>query len=319
MPAPAQKAKGTLLSRSRLRSILRRLSEVSLAVFRLVLIIGISYIILFPILTKLSSSFMARKDLVDQTVKWIPKNFTLDNYRMAVQTLRFPTVFKNSAFLSLLVSILQLCSSTLVGYGLARFDFRGKGLVFGAAIFTLVVPPQMIMVPLYLNWRFFDLYGLIPGQGIKLLGTYWPFVLTSITGTGLRNGLFILVMRQFFRGMPKNLEEAAYVDGASPLMAFFRVMLPGATSAAVVVFLFAFVWQWNDSFLTTLYLDSNFLPVALGNLTRTLARELEMNHPQYFSLIVNAGSLLMIAPVLVIYGLLQRYFVESIERTGLVG
>ena len=138
MLASAQKTKGTVLSRPRLRSILRRLSEVSLGVFRSVLIIGISYIILFPILTKISSSFMARKDLVDQTVKWIPKNFTLDNYRMAIQTLRFPTVFRNSALLSLGVSILQLCSSTLVGYGLARFEFKGKGLVFGAAIFTLV-------------------------------------------------------------------------------------------------------------------------------------------------------------------------------------
>lgn len=287
--------------------------------FRITLIIGISYIILFPILMKISSSFMSRRDLVDQTVKWIPKRFTLDNYRMAIDMLKFPMVFRNSLQLSVLVSILQLCSSILVGYGLARFNFKGKSLVFGAAVFTLVVPPQMIMVPLYLNWRFFDLFGLLPNGGFNLLGTYWPFLLTSISGTGLRNGLFILVMRQFFRGMPKNLEEAAYVDGASPLMAFFGVMLPSVTPAAVVVFLFAFVWQWNDSFLTTLYLNADFLPVALGNLSRTLAKELEMNHPQYFSLIVNAGSMMMILPVLVLYAFLQRYFVESIERTGLVG
>jgi multiple sugar transport system permease protein len=319
MLAPDAESKRRAGSLSQLRGSWRRWSQVMFAIFRLVLIIGISYIILFPILMKISSSFMGRRDLVDQTVKWIPKHLTLDNYRLAISTLKFGTVFKNSLQLSVVVSILQLCSSMLVGYGLARFEFRGKSLIFAAAIFTLVVPPQMMMVPLYLNWRFFNLFGIIPGKGFNLLGSYWPFMLTSITGTGLRNGLFILVMRQFFRGMPKNLEEAAYVDGASPLMAFFRVMLPNATPAAVVVFLFAFVWQWNDSFLTTLYLNSDYLPVALGNLTRTLARQLEMNHPQYFSLVTNAGSMLMILPVLVLYAFLQRYFVESIERTGLVG
>lgn len=319
MLAPTERRIDRVLSSANMQHIVRRVGQVLYVIFRFALIVGISYIILFPVLMKISSSFMSRRDLVDQTVKWIPKRFTLDNYRMAISTLRFPTVFKNSLILSLIVSVLQLCSSILVGYGLARFDFRGKSLVFAAAVFTLVVPPQMIMVPLYLNWRFFNLFGLIPNKGFNLLGTYWPFVLTSITGTGLRNGLFILVMRQFFRGMPKDLEEAAYVDGASPLTAFFRVMLPNATSAAVVVFLFAFVWQWNDSFLTTLYLNSDFLPVALGNLSRTLAKELEMNHPQYFSLVVNAGSMLMILPVLILYAFLQRYFVESIERTGLIG
>ncbi|MFY9423280.1 MAG: carbohydrate ABC transporter permease [Bacillota bacterium] len=319
MSASAESRVGKALSTSRFRHASHRVSQVLLVIFRAALIIGISYIILFPILMKVSSSFMSRRDLVDQTVKWIPKRPTWDNYRLAFEMLKFPTVFRNSLQLSVIVSILQLCSSILVGYGLARFDFKGKNLIFAAAVFTLVVPPQMIMVPLYLNWRFFDLFGLLPDKGYNLLGTYWPFVLTSITGTGLRNGLFILVMRQFFRGMPKDLEEAAYVDGASPLMTFFRVMLPNVKPAAVVVFLFAFVWQWNDSFLTTLYLDSNFMPVALANLSRTLAKELEMNHPQYFSLVVNAGSLMMILPVLILYAFLQRYFVESIERTGLIG
>ena len=162
-----------------------------------------------------------------------------------------------------MVAVLQLASTTLVGYGLARFEFRGKKLIMAAAIFTLIVPPQMMMVPLYLNWRFFDFFGLLKGGGLNLMGSYWPFLLTALTGTGLRNGLYILVMRQFFAGMPRNLEEAAYVDGAGPLTTFFRVMLPGAVPAMVIVFLFGFVWQWNDSFLTTLYLDSNFLPVAL--------------------------------------------------------
>ncbi|NLJ73853.1 MAG: carbohydrate ABC transporter permease [Firmicutes bacterium] len=308
-----------ILTKERRRAVGYKASNVAFRVFRFVLILGISYIILFPVLSKISSSFMPMRDLADQTVKWIPKHPTLDNYRLAIEVMNFPKTFFNSLFLSFLVSLLSLISSTVVGYGLARFDFKGKNLILAAAIFTLVVPPQMIMVPLYLNWRFFDIFGLIPGKGFNLLGTYWPFILTSITGTGLRNGLFILVMRQFFAGMPRNLEEAAYVDGAGPIRTFVTIMLPGAKASMVTVFLFAFVWQWNDSFLTTLYLDNNFLPVALVNLSRTLAEYLAMNDVQYFSLITNAASMLMIAPLLFMYAVLQQYFVESIERTGLVG
>ncbi|NLM53639.1 MAG: carbohydrate ABC transporter permease [Firmicutes bacterium] len=308
-----------VLTRERRLVLRHRMGSFLFAVFRTVLILGIAYIILFPVLSKLSSSFMSKRDLIDQTVRYVPKHPTWDNYRFAMEVMNFWRVFTNSLLLSVVVATLQLVSSTLVGYGLARFEFRGRNLILAAAIFTLVVPPQMMMVPLYLNWRFFNIYGLLPGQGLNLLNSPWPFILTAITGTGLRNGLFILVMRQFFTGIPRSLEEAAYVDGAGPLRTFIQVMLPSAVPSMVVVFLFGFVWQWNDSFLTTLYLDHNFLPVALSNITTRLAQYFEMTDPQYFSFMVNAGSMLMIAPLLIMYTVLQRYFVESIERTGLVG
>ncbi len=308
-----------IVSRERRLALKHKLGSFLFSVFRTVLILGIAYIILYPVLSKLSSSFMSRRDLIDQTVKYIPKRPTLDNYRFAMEVMNFSKTFTNSLLLSVVVATLQLVSSTFVGYGLARFRFKGRNLVLAAAIFTLIVPPQMMMVPLYLNWRFFNIYGLIPGQGFNLLNSPWPFILTALTGTGLRNGLFILVMRQFFAGMPSSLEEAAYVDGAGPLRTFIQIMLPSAVPSMVVVFLFGFVWQWNDSFLTTLYLDSNFLPVALSNITTRLAQYFGKTDPQYFSLITNAGSMLMIAPLLIMYAVLQRYFVESIERTGLVG
>ena len=122
--------------------------------------------------------------------------------------------------------------------------------MFGLVIFTLVVPPQIIILPLYLNLRFFTVWGLIPEPGIDLLGSYWPFILMGISGTGFNNGLFIFIMRQFFKGMPRELEEAAYIDGANPLQTFLRVMLPGAKPALVIVFLFATVWMYNDYFFT---------------------------------------------------------------------
>ena len=297
-----------------------KLKKACFNLIRWVLILGICYIIIYPLLTKISSSFMSQRDLFDKTVQWIPRFFTLDNYTMVFEQLKYPEAFLNSFILALLVSLLQLFSCTLIGYGFARFDFKGKRLLFGLVIFTLIVPPQMIMIPMYLNFRYFTLFGLIPG-GINLLGTYWPFILTSITGTGLKNGLFIFIMRQFFKGMPRGLEEAAYVDGAGPLRTFFKIMLPGAIPALVIVFLFSFVWQWNDFFLTNIYLgNETVLPMMLHGLKYNVEATLDQPiSTQYASLLNNTGSLMFMAPLLLLYAFMQKYFVESIERTGLVG
>ena len=210
----------------------------------IVLVIGICFIIINPILVKLSSSIMTEQDLFDVTVKWIPKGLDLStisgNYRTVYEAMSYPVALFNSITLALLVAMIQTAACTMIGYGLARYEFTGRNILFALVIFTLLVPPQMVMIPLFLNFRFFDLFGLFKTP-VNLIGTYWPFVLTSLTGQGLKNGLFIYIMRQFFKQMPKGLEEAALVDGAGEIRIFTRIMLPGATSALVIVFLFAFV------------------------------------------------------------------------------
>ncbi len=293
------------------------------ALIRAIVVLGICYIILMPLFTKLSSAFMTERDLYDQTVKWIPRNPTLDNFKLVWRYMKYPEAFKNSFLLALSVSLLQLAACTVVGYGFARFQFRGRNLLFGLVVFTLIVPPNLIMIPMYLNFRYFDLFGLLPDGGINLLGSYWPFILMAATGTGMRNGIFIYIMRQFFRGMPRDLEEAAYVDGAGPFTTFFRIMLPGAVPAMVIVFLFGFVWQWNDYFLTNIFMGGQtLLPLTLDSLVFSASGLVTggmMLTGQYASLINNTGMLLFMAPLLVLYAFLQRYFVESVERTGLVG
>ena len=144
-------------------------------------------------------------------------------------------------------------------------------------------------------------------------------MLTSITGLGLKNGLFIYIMRQFFKGMPKSLEEAALVDGAGQLRTFFRIMLPGAKVSLIIVFLFSFVWQYNDLFLTSMYMrqTQTLLPFKLRNLT-LIFDNLDYSD-EYISVIINTGMIMFITPVLLLYAFLQRYFIESIERTGIVG
>lgn len=292
----------------------------SWAIIRYILVAGICFVIIYPLLVKISTSVMSLEDILDAQVRWIPKYASLDSYRISMQVMNYPQALLNSLVLATLVSILQLASSTVVGYGLARYKFFGRPLVFGLAIFTLVVPPQLIGTPLYLNFRFFSFFGLSKTT-YNLLNSYWPFVLTSLTASGFRNGLFIFIMRQFFRGMPQELEEAAYVDGAGPFKCFVKIMLPGAVSAMVIVFLFAFVWQWNDYYHTWMYLrDTNVLPIALQNLVQNYSELPDaIKLRPYVTVLNNAGSILLMAPLIVLYAFAQRYFLESVSRTGLVG
>ena len=234
--------------------------------------------------------------------------------------MEYPLAFWNSFKLAFSVSTLQLISCTLVGYGFARYRFFGNGFWFALVIFSLVIPPELILIPLYLNFRFFDFFGILPEGGFNLLGTAWPFVLPALTASGFRNGLYIYIMRQIFRGAPKELEEAAYVDGAGPFRTFFNVVLPGSIHGLVVVFLFSFVWMWNDFNLTSFYWPKGkLLPIMLNDLARNVLGDQYLHAPVEASLVNNAGSFLIILPLLLLYAFLQRYFVESIERTGLVG
>ncbi len=292
------------------------------SIIRAVLIAGICYIILFPVIVKLSSSFMNEEDLFDLTVRWIPKRLEFSsvvaNYRDVFVAMDYLRALFNSVSLALTVSVLQVASCTVVGYGLARFQYRGRSIVFALVIFTLLVPPQMVSIPLFLNFRFFDFYGLLE-KPLNLIGTFWPFVLTSMTGMGLKNGLFIYIMRQYFKGAPTSLEEAALVDGAGPIRTFIRIMLPGAKSSLLIVFLFSFVWQYNDLFLTSLYMrqSSVLLPFKLRGLGLIFE---DINYSdEYISVIINTGMIMFITPLLIFYALLQRYFIESVERTGIVG
>lgn len=304
-----------------------RLKHWVFVLFRTLIIVGISYVILYPVFLMLSTAFMDPTNIYDVTVVWIPRTFTLDNFPPVIQVMDYWRSALNSLTLSLSVSVLHVAICALIGYGFARYRFPGRGVLFALVIVTLVVPPQTIMIPLFLHFRFFDVAGIIEAltgrPGVNLLDSFWPFVLQSATGMGIRNGLYILVFRQFFRNMPKEIEDAAWVDGAGHLRTFAQIMSPNAVAPIVTVFLFSFVWQWNDYFFASLFLQrTQLLPLELDALAANIGvltgqgRQLD---PYYVSLLNNTGSLLVIAPLLVMYIFLQRYFVESVERTGLVG
>ncbi|MFW6036131.1 MAG: carbohydrate ABC transporter permease [Halothermotrichaceae bacterium] len=304
-----------------------KINNYGYVIFRSIIIWGLAFIIIYPLLVRVSSSLMAREDLYDLTVNWIPKNPSLDAFFISYDLLDYPVSLFNTTIIVVVISITQLLSCTIVGYGFARYDFRGKNIWFALVILSLLIPPQVIMIPFYLNFRFFTIWGLLPEPGINLLGSIWPFIFLSLTSTGLRNGLYIYIIRQYFSGMSKSLEEAAYVDGAGALRTFFQVMLPHAVPAMVTVLIFSVVWQWNDLFYFRLFLPkANILPYALESIARAYETEYAENLDvvftgidQYTSVVRNSGMLLFIAPLIVFYSFLQRYFIESIENTGIVG
>lgn len=308
----------------------RKIGLYGFGIFRAVLLVGICYVIVLPLVHRFSTALMPVEELYDRSVQWIPRNPTLRNFRLVWEHMEYPKAFTNTFMLAAVTSLVQVAVCTLVGYGLARLRFPGSGLVFALALFTLIVPPQLLIVPIYLNFRFFNPLGLLGEGSLNLIGTYWPLILLSLTATGFRNGLYVFIMRQFFRGMPRELEEAAAIDGAGVFTTFVRVMLPGSLPGLIVTFLFSFVWQWNDYLYVTTFMPGKaFLPQALEGVIPKVHRAIEQENPlalssgfldnHFYSLINNAGMILVIAPLLILYIFMQRYFVESVERTGIVG
>jgi multiple sugar transport system permease protein len=296
---------------------------------RLVLICGFSFIILYPIMIKLMIAIKDPVDMYDATVVWIPKHFTLENFKIVINALSYPKILLNTVLLSGGVMFLQTFSCVLAGYGFSRIKFRGSGLLFGCVIFTILVPPQTIMIPTYLTYKNFDILGIvsfIQGKPWSLVNTYWPFLISSALGMGLKTGLFVYIFRQFFRGIPIEMEEAALVDGSGTFGTFAKIILPNAIPAVITVTLFSFVWQWNDSYFTSLILNdakvmSSMMSTATAQIYFYLRPSSDWVNPDplYLSMIQNTAVLMAILPLIIMYLFVQRHFVESMERSGMVG
>lgn len=290
--------------------------------FRLVLLVGISFIILYPFLIKLSSAFMAVEDTYDDTVSLIPRHPTLDNIKYLFENLPMLTAMLNTLVVSLLVSVLSAISSTLVGYGLAKYRFRGKNVVLFFVLFSLLIPFSTIIIPSYMYFRYFDFWGifnLIFGQTPSTINTFFPMGFLAFTGLGFRSGLYILIMMQCFKGLPKELDEAGMVDGAGTARTFWSINLPLAKSMIFVVFVLAFAWQWTDTLYSSLlFSDVPLFPQILSMINARAETALG-NGTYVKSLLTNGAVLLMILPLIVVYIFVQRKLVQGIERTGLVG
>jgi multiple sugar transport system permease protein len=293
---------------------------------RALLLFGMCFLILQPVFNKISISLMAEKDLYDSTVVVLPKTVTSDNYALTAKLTDYGISLFNTVWVSAFISLLQVAMCALVGYGFARFHFPLKGFWFACVLLVIIIPPQTISTSLYLHFRFFDIFGifkLITGNTLNLRSSMVPYILMSLGCMGLKNGLYIFMIRQYFRGFPPELEEAAYVDGCGPLSTFVRIMIPGARPILTSCFLFSFVWQWTDSLYTGLFLGRiSLLSKQLGSLAERLQTYLTLTMGEigvthaYTQAIISTGILMVILPIIILYIFVQREFVESMNNTG---
>ena len=296
------------------------IKKYALSIFRAILLFGMCFMIIQPILNKFSFSFMAEKDLYDTTIIVVPKHFSLSNWRVATLLLDYKKTLFNTIWVSIVVSIIEVFVCSLVGYGFSRFQFPLKKFWFFCVILIIVIPPQTISTSLFLHFRYFKFFG----KTLNLRGSMAPYLMMCFGCMGLKNGLYIFMIRQFFLGFPFELEEAAYVDGCGPFATFFRIMVPGAKPIITSCFLFSFVWQWTDSFYTELFLGKiKLLSGQISGIVERLGAYLtainggSVNPPvAYSNAILSTGVLLMIIPVIILYIFCQNLFVESLASTG---
>ena len=307
------------------RQTLTGLKNFAIGLFRLIVIAGISYVILAPVINIIANSFFSRQDSINPMVFTIPISPTLERYTMAIKYLDYLPVLGSTLLYVFGVTLIQLLVCSMAGYGFARYKFPLKSILFAFVLVTIVIPLNTIQFPLYTTFRFFDPLGIVSlfngGKGINLLQTPWPTVLMSLFGCGLRSGLYIYIFNQFFRGLPKEIEEAALVDGAGTGRTYFTIMMPNAAPAVITVAVFSIVWQYNDSFFANTFniSDSILVTRKLESLINVIANAEKIQTIREQQLYFDAGVVLVLVPVVVIYLLLQRRFIEGVERSGIVG
>lgn len=305
----------------------RNKSGLLFMVFVYTMLISLGFVYLYPILHMIATSVKSLSDLLDPSVSWIPTAISFDNFKEAFEVLNFKKAVVDTFIIALLPSLCQTVSCALAGYAFARYNFPCKKLALGLVLLTFILPSYVLMVPKYTMF-----------SDYKMLGSLTTLVFPAATGMGLNSAIFILIFMQFFRQTPVSLDEAARVDGAGESRIFFRIAVPLSIPAVVVSFLFSFVWYWNETYFTSLYLGSSALGKAdaMSTLLMELSR-FEQSYLGYMQSLSNswaaghmaesaaneavkmAATLITIAPLLIIYLVLQKQFVESIDRTGITG
>jgi len=298
-----QRLKKKLLGRQGTDGILGRF-----LLYSLLVIIGFVY--LYPLIKMLAYSVKDLEDLVNPVVEWIPTKIYVENYLTSWKVLAYGKTLLFSLLVTLLPALLQTVTTSITGYALAKFRTKFKVVVFGLILMTYLLPQQVYMIPKYV--LFFRM---------GILESAWSIILPATFGQGLSSAIFILIFYQFFRLQPVQLDESAEIDGANPYQIFLKIGVPLAAPAFITGFLFSFVWYWNETYISSLFLGQNLYTLQLKllnfqsqfNLTQGLTQSMTNEAIRY------AATILIILPVLVTYLVMQKWFVEGIDRTGVTG
>lgn len=310
----------TLLSDKTKMKVLKYSKQFIVKLLIFTLLIGLSYVVLYPFIFKILAAFMSKEDLYNSLVDIVPMNWSLENFIYIIENADFVECLRNTLIYAFMVAGLATASASLVGYGIAKFKFKGVKLLTFIVIIVMLMPIQTLSIPLYLNFRYFDPFGIISlfgGEGLNLIDTPFPSIIMAITSLGFRAGIFVVLMRQYYIGVPDELLEAACVDGAGPYRTFFQVVLPMAKSMLIVIFALAFAWQYTDTFYSDLLLpDTKLLPnmVQLLSVVKLESSEYYLNYVRS-----TTSQILAILPLLLVYAVLQKKIIQGIERSGLVG
>jgi multiple sugar transport system permease protein len=294
-----------------------------------VLLIELVYVIVFPFITKIAASFMSMEDMFDRTVNLIPKSPTFATYIAVIEQSNYWVAARNTLILSIIAAVLQTFICAMTGYALSKLRGRAATLVVGIVLMTVLIPPQVVLIPLYLTFRFFDIFGIVnflhntfglfKENHLNLMDSVTPLAVLSITGFGLKNGLYILIMRQFFKGVPEEIEEAAMLDGAGAFRAYLKVVLPVSGPMLTTIFMLSFSWQWTDTFYSSIFFANRFEVIARTIFLMPAVTGGGYQNAFAANAMLHTGVFLAIIPLILVYIFAQRKLVTGLERSGIVG
>lgn len=295
--------------------------------FRLFLLVAVGYTIISPLLQVISNSLKSGADFTDSSVSWIPTSLYWENFSDAFRLMKYPQALLRTMLVPILSGLFEVVSCGVAAYSFARFKYPERNLMYVLLILMILVPVRITLLPSYVNYRYFDFFGLSKLLGkvvgrdltLNLIDTPFTFYLPSFFGVGYQSGLFVLIYIQFLKGIPKELEEAAWIDGAGPVKTFAQIIVPSSGVAILTVSILSVIWHWNEYYLSGLYFknpDKYPLAVAMDRLVATV--DLNHNIPSPVGTMM-AGCLMFILPLLVFYLIVQKNFIKSIDRVGIVG
>ncbi|NLP34875.1 MAG: carbohydrate ABC transporter permease [Clostridiales bacterium] len=283
-------------------------------------LVCVSFVYLEPILKMISMTFMSTKDVIDPSVDWLPKSPSFNNLKVAGTVLDLKKTLVNSIWFSALLAIAQTIVSALTGFALSRYNFKFKKFWIIMIILAFIIPVPLLMIPrlmLFISTQNF--------LGFNLIGTPIPQILMALFGQGVNSTILILIFYNFFNLIPYSLDEAAMIDGASPRQIFIQIAMRLSASTVLVVFLFSFVWNWNETYVTgTLVRNSiELLPAKLNMFDSAFqtyasagrgSAQFRLNEAYKMS-----ATLISITPLLILYSFVQKHFIQGIENTGITG
>lgn len=296
-------------------------------IYRYVFLISMCYVILYPLMYMLSSSVKNIEAFTDPSIIWLPRVLHFENYKKAFEAMGLPNTFFNTLIYEMVAAGIEILSCSYIAYGLARFDFKGKKILMACLILIVFIPPQMTIIPTMVNFANLDFLGILSLIG-KLIGkdltpntlnTVVPFWLPSLLGVGLRAGIILFIYIQFFKGLPKELEEAAWIDGAGPIKTYLKIALPSSGVVILTVSVFSIIWHWNDFYLAVMYASANFPMAVKLNVIREVFGTMKITSTSESAAVCMAACTIFITPMLVMYGILQKKFIKSIDRVGITG